>query len=281
MESEKRNANTAEQRIWQTQERKNYGGTCVVAGISLPCYTKTQMKHLYPNGGYQVAAEYAPKNAGRRVGTLLFGKNSFLLTRRGANSRLAFRIKGYVAVGSEQEEDCFVAVLENALPLRAMALIFVASLAAVGVFAISQLSRIDSTPAGTSAASTVSVELESGAEDWTGVKVSQTSEAPADGIRIPGFKSITVEAGTPDVSVNLQNPEQNNCYFVIRLVLSDTGETLYESKMIEPGKALYRITLSHALEPGTYGAQLHYDPYDKATLARLNGAVINLELIAE
>jgi hypothetical protein len=64
-------------------------------------------------------------------------------------------------------------------------------------------------------------------------------------------------------------------------VLLDTGETLYESKMIEPGKGLYEITLSRALEAGTYDAQLQYEPYDMTTLTRLNGAVVNLDLIVE
>lgn len=123
--------------------------------------------------------------------------------------------------------------------------------------------------------------LESGAVDWEGAKTTETSGIPADGIRIPGYKSITIEADTTEVSVNLQNPEKNNCYFVIRLVLLDTGETLYESKMIEPGKGLYNITLSRALEAGTYSAQLQYEPYDMTSLTRLNGAVVNLDLIVE
>jgi flagellar basal body-associated protein FliL len=124
-------------------------------------------------------------------------------------------------------------------------------------------------------------DLETGAEDWEGARKPEPEKAPEEGIRIPGFKSITIEANTTEVSVNLHNPEENKCYFVIRLVLSDTGETLYESKMIEPGKGLYSITLSRPMEPGTYSAQLQYEPYDMETLARLNGAVINLDLIAE
>ncbi|HHV51034.1 MAG TPA: tRNA (uracil-5-)-methyltransferase [Clostridiales bacterium] len=122
--------------------------------------------------------------------------------------------------------------------------------------------------------------LDPDAEDWTGARTTRNTE-PTEDIRIPGYKSITVEANTRNVSVNLHNPEKNNCYFVIRLVLADTGETLYESKMIAPGKGLYNITLSRPLEAGTYKAKLQYEPYDMATLARLNGAVIDLDLIAK
>ena len=36
---------------------------------------------------------------------------------------------------------------------------------------------------------------------------------PPEGIRIPGYPSITIPADTKDVTVNLMNPEGNPCYF--------------------------------------------------------------------
>ena len=33
-----------------------------------------------------------------------------------------------------------------------------------------------------------------------------------EGIQIPGYESITIPAGTADVSVELMNPEENNVY---------------------------------------------------------------------
>ena len=47
------------------------------------------------------------------------------------------------------------------------------------------------------------------------------------GIRIPGYPSITVDAGKDNVTMNLFNPEGNPCYFTFEIVLSDTGETIY------------------------------------------------------
>ena len=44
----------------------------------------------------------------------------------------------------------------------------------------------------------------------------------ADGIQIPGYKSITIPAGTKDVSVELMNPEENQVYFQISFYLPDT-----------------------------------------------------------
>ena len=48
---------------------------------------------------------------------------------------------------------------------------------------------------------------------------------PPEGIRIPGYPSITIPADTKEVTVNLMNPEGNSCYFTFTLVLKDTDET--------------------------------------------------------
>lgn len=122
--------------------------------------------------------------------------------------------------------------------------------------------------------------FESAAVEWTGEKKIDRNETSDDRLRIPEFKSMTVEADTHLVDVNLHNPASNQAYMLVRLVLSDRDEILYESKLIEPGKGLYKIHLSSPLEEGSHKAQIHYEPYDMDKLTRLNGAVINFELIA-
>ena len=68
----------------------------------------------------------------------------------------------------------------------------------------------------------------------------------------------------------LLNPEGNPCYFTFELVLKDSGETLYKSKMVPPGKAITKITLSRALPAGEYNATI------KITTASLeNGGAMN------
>lgn len=268
-----------EKRQYFAQKRKNYYKSCMFEGTSIPYYTSKQMKSLYPKGGFEVAGEYAHgvQTSGDR--TLVNEENELPLSRFGTANRTFYRVKGYVAI--EPGEDRYVALLEKVIVFRAAVSALVLVLLITGmVFLAKQLTK-ETIPTQISAASAVTPELEPGAVDWQGIKVSEPDNAPADGIRIPGYKSITIEANKTEVSVNLQNPDKNNCYFVIRLVLLDTGETLYESKMIEPGKGLYNITLSRALEAGSYNAQLQYDPYDMTALTRLNGAVINLELIAK
>lgn len=73
---------------------------------------------------------------------------------------------------------------------------------------------------------------------------------PPEGHRIPGYPSITIPADTKDVTVNLMNPEGNPCYFTFTLVLKDTDETIYQSKMVEPGKATRRSHCPKNCPPG-------------------------------
>lgn len=80
-------------------------------------------------------------------------------------------------------------------------------------------------------------DLDDGAVDWRGEQPQgkpQTGDGQA-GIAIPGYKSITLKADTKEQSVNLYNPEANDCYFVMSLILPD-GTEIWKSKMIAPAK---------------------------------------------
>lgn len=113
--------------------------------------------------------------------------------------------------------------------------------------------------------------------------VSETSAGGAEaGIQIPGYKSIVIEAGTKDVSVELMNPEENNVYFEISFYLPDTDETIYTSKLIKPGQHLYEITLEREMEAGEYPLTVKYATFsaDDEQTPR-NGAEVNCTLIVQ
>ena len=90
-------------------------------------------------------------------------------------------------------------------------------------------------------------------------------EAPQEepGIAIPGWGQIALPAGKTDVTVDFPNPEENagQYYLTFALILKDTGETLYESELVPPGKTIQHITLSRPLDEGTYDAVVHVQPY--------------------
>lgn len=73
------------------------------------------------------------------------------------------------------------------------------------------------------------------------------------------------------------NPEGNPCYFVIHILVDD--RELYASKMLAPGKAIYEAGLEKILPKGTYAATIKYECFHLESLAPLNGADIQVELI--
>lgn len=90
-----------------------------------------------------------------------------------------------------------------------------------------------------------------------------SAPAPASGIAIPGWGKITIPADQKEVSVDFPNPEANTgkYYLTFELRLKDTGEVLYTSGLVPPGKHIQHITLSRELEKGTYKAVIHVQPY--------------------
>ena len=101
------------------------------------------------------------------------------------------------------------------------------------------------------------------------------------GIRIPGYPKITIPADTTDVTMNLKNPEGNPCYFTFALVLTDNEETIYTSKMVEPGKAITEVTLSRALEAGEYPAEIRIITSSLKDGSAMNGANVETVLVVE
>ena len=128
-----------------------------------------------------------------------------------------------------------------------------------------------------SSVSIASADLDKDAEDYVGEKPDNKGNPNAASTQIPGYKSITADAKTGKLSVALMNPEGNPCYFVIHILVDD--RELYASKMLAPGKAIYEAGLEKILPKGTYAATIKYECFHLESLAPLNGADIQVELI--
>ena len=114
-----------------------------------------------------------------------------------------------------------------------------------------------------------------------GDRVERFAEAnPGSGanIAIPGYEKLSFAAGKRAQTVNLKNPPENACTFVLTLSLDESGEALWTGKALSPGEAFTRITLTRALDAGEYPAKLHYDCYTIEDNQPLNGAEIQLTL---
>ena len=83
------------------------------------------------------------------------------------------------------------------------------------------------------------------------------------------------------MNVALLNPEGNPCYFTFELVLKDTDEVLYTSKLVPPGQAIYEITLSHPLAAGEYDAVIRISTTSLEDGSAMNGANVETVLIVQ
>lgn len=81
--------------------------------------------------------------------------------------------------------------------------------------------------------------------------------------------------------MNLKNPEGNPCYFTFEIVLTETEETIYTSKMVEPGKAITEDELTRALNRANIRQCLRLQPASLEDGSEMNGADVETVLVAE
>lgn len=124
-------------------------------------------------------------------------------------------------------------------------------------------------------------DIDDNAGAWNGETPEDKTPDAKPGIKIPGYPSITLPADTKDVKVALLNPEDNPCYFTFTIVLKDTGETLYTSKMVPPGQAITNITLSKPLAKGEYNATIQITTAALTNGSAMNGANVETMLIVK
>ena len=137
-------------------------------------------------------------------------------------------------------------------------------------------------PNGPSSSQNGNLDIDENAGDWNGQTLpDKTDDAPAVGIKIPGYPSITLPKDQKTVNVALLNPEGNPCYFTFEIVLKDTGESLYKSKLVPPGKAITEITMSKALPAGEYDATIKITTTSLEDGSAMNGANVETVLIVK
>lgn len=99
-------------------------------------------------------------------------------------------------------------------------------------------------------------------------------------ITIPGYEKLVMKAGQVKQTVELFNPENNDCYMMIEILLPD-GTSVYKTGMLEPGTIIKEIDISKKLQAGSYdGAIMRYSNFDLKNFQELNGAetIFNLEV---
>lgn len=111
--------------------------------------------------------------------------------------------------------------------------------------------------------------------------------SPNKNVFISGFKTLAVQADSNDVSVDFYNPSDNEGEYLMTfemLLPTQTGsyESVYSSGMVEAGKHIRNISLSHPIPRGTYErCILRVQPYFAKDRAPANTAEVNFTLYAQ
>ncbi len=115
--------------------------------------------------------------------------------------------------------------------------------------------------------------------DYTG-ELNNGASADPSGITLPGYSALAFAANQKKVALELPNPTGNPCYFRYTLTIVETGEEIYRSELLEPGKALETITLNNSLAKGTYTLRIEIDTFSLADgTTPMNGGMQEVKLI--
>ncbi|MEG1500628.1 MAG: hypothetical protein RR396_01590 [Clostridiales bacterium] len=115
----------------------------------------------------------------------------------------------------------------------------------------------------------VHYNLDENALDW---QEPQEGQIVNQYIDIPGYPYLYFKANDQSAEVNFLNPASNPCFFVFALVLDKTGQVIYQSQMVAPGKFLPRIQLQHGLAQGEYPATIQITTFSLDNLQNMNGS---------
>lgn len=107
------------------------------------------------------------------------------------------------------------------------------------------------------------------------------------GVSISGWDSMTIPANEKEIPVDFYNPKENEGLYYLTFELriynnNESYEVLYTSGLVEPGKHINQITISHGLEKGMYKAVVHVQPYrmdEDKTIT--NNSDIKIKLIVQ
>jgi len=90
--------------------------------------------------------------------------------------------------------------------------------------------------------------------------------------------SIVFDSPTDKGEARIENIAANNYHMKVEIRLDDTGETVYESRLIQPGYSIEKIALSKRLEPGEYAATATFSAITKEEMQLFGQAGAQIRL---
>ena len=88
--------------------------------------------------------------------------------------------------------------------------------------------------------------------------------------------AIVFDSPTAKGEARIENIAANNYHMKVEIRLDDTGETVYESRLIQPGYSIEKIALSKRLEPGEYAATATFSAITKEEMQQHDYYLVKL-----
>ncbi len=125
------------------------------------------------------------------------------------------------------------------------------------------------------------LQIDSSIVDYRG-DLKRPADMEKTQILIPGITSLVVEQGTKNVITPIFNPNDNPCFFQFNLIDKTTGETVYSSKLIPPGKGLKTFEINKLYPVGEHGIIVQVNTHDlEEPTMKYNGSEIEAVIIVE
>jgi len=80
-------------------------------------------------------------------------------------------------------------------------------------------------------------------------------------IIFPAFHNQTIAVNSGNMTIELYNYENNNCWFMFEIILTDAREILYTSELLAPGTRIETVVQTGLLETGEHEAVLNVRAY--------------------
>ncbi len=115
-------------------------------------------------------------------------------------------------------------------------------------------------------------------KDPSAEKIPLPDNVTSRPIFMQGFTFMEVEAGASIINVgeNIKNLKENNVYLVATIYVE--GKEIYRSGFFAPGEMIGEISIG-PLQKGIYDAKLIYDTYRIEDGMKVNGLIVEFDMI--